>query len=270
MSLLLSNQKLENTEGVKKKKKQQITPGRGQNNNYNNTKRSFCQWKLVLQPSNLSVINRGYCCVCVYSWSSADLRPAGGVWVEEDTTAIIYHFIIGGGQARWMMKLKLWRRVEWRHGSGSGSDSGSDPGNSAPVLVPVPALAPVPVLAPVPAPAPVPVPVLAPAMAPVLAPRQTPQPSISVNNREWMKVIHFNHTPACPPSRCPRGLLYLSTFFISSPFFCPGWWQSNCFVECLPLKIQTTEGDIYTMEQSVLYLTLFSVIVKKLNHTTCY
>lgn len=55
----------------------------------------------------------------------------------------------------------------------------------------------------------------------VLAPPQTPQPSVSVNNHKGGKVIHFYHTPKCPPSRCPRGLLYLSTFFISSPFFCP-------------------------------------------------
>lgn len=68
----------------------------------------------------------------------------------------------------------------------------------------------------------------------------------AVNNREWMKVIHFNHTTARPPSHYPRGLLYLSTFFISSPLFGLGWWQGNCFVGRLPLKNQTTEGDIYT------------------------
>ena len=34
----------------------------------------------------------------------------------------------------------------------------------------------------------------------------------TVNNRDWMKVIHFNHTTERPPSHYPRGLLYLSTF----------------------------------------------------------
>lgn len=55
--------------------------GRGRNNNRDNTKRSFCRWKLVLR--NLSVIGGaaggGYCCVRVYSWnlSSSDPRPVG-------------------------------------------------------------------------------------------------------------------------------------------------------------------------------------------------
>lgn len=46
--LLLSNQKM--TRKI-------ITQGHGRNNN-NTTERSFCQWKLVLNPRNLSVINR--------------------------------------------------------------------------------------------------------------------------------------------------------------------------------------------------------------------
>lgn len=69
----------------------------------------------------------------------------------------------------------------------------------------------------------------------------------AVNNRDWMKVIHFNHTTARPPSHYPRGLLYLSTFsFLLLFFFGLGWWQGNCFVGRLPLKNQTTEGDIFT------------------------
>ena len=68
----------------------------------------------------------------------------------------------------------------------------------------------------------------------------------TVTNRDWMKVIHFNHTTARPPSHCPRGLLYLSTFSFLLLFLGLGWWQGNCFVGRLPLKNQTTEGDIYT------------------------
>lgn len=46
----------------------------------------------------------------------------------------------------------------------------------------------------------------------------------TVTNRDWMKVIHFNHTKARPPSHCPRGLLYLSTFSFLLLFLGLGWW----------------------------------------------
>lgn len=97
----------------------------------------------------------------------------------------------------------------------------------------------------------------------------------TVTNRDWMKVIHFNHTTARPPSHYPRGLLYLSTFsFLLLFFFGLGWWQSNCFVRRLPLKNQTTEGDIYTycrcgVRASCIKFNAFlfdCVVLRKSNH----
>lgn len=75
-----------------------ITRGHGRNNN-NTTERSFCRWKLVLHPHNLSVINR-FIAVSAFTAGVAEARIklTLGQWekacVLKDTTPIIYNFNI--------------------------------------------------------------------------------------------------------------------------------------------------------------------------------
>lgn len=65
--------------------------------------------------------------------------------------------------------------------------------------------------------------------AATLAPGETTHTitEYTLNNRDQIKVIHFNQTTAPPPSHYPMGLLYLSTFSFSSFFFGLGWWQGK-------------------------------------------
>lgn len=89
----------------------------------------------------------------------------------------------------------------------------------------------------------------------------------TVTNRDWMKVIHFNHTTARPPSHYPRGLLYLSTFsFLLLFFLVLADGKAIALWDVCPWRIrQQKEIFIHTVdvewEQAVSNSTLSSLIV---------